>query len=105
TSSDTIGARRDGNITTLYGSKSGGHPILYSRFTGDATTGTFPMHYMSLFVNSKYYVSTSTPLQVFVTAYGNAGDYISGSYSGAMKDSIGTQTYNINGVFKIKRLQ
>jgi len=66
-------------------------------------TGSFPMSYISIYTNNKYYVSTSTSPQMNITTFDGVGGYVSGSYTGTIKDSASTATYPISGTFKVKR--
>ena len=65
--------------------------------------GTFPASQMVIYSANKYYVSTSNAPQINIATFGAVGDYITGSYTGTLKDSTSTATYPISGVFKVKR--
>lgn len=82
---------------------------VYAAFNG-TTTGSFNFSQLNIYANNHYYVPTATPVQVNVTTYGTLGQYVIGSYSGLVKDSVYGQTgtsntYSIQGNFRIKRTQ
>jgi hypothetical protein len=66
-------------------------------------SGTFPINYIAIYTNDKYYVTTSTAPQMNIATFGAVGQYVTGSYSGTVKDSTSTATFPISGNFKIKR--
>lgn len=74
----------------------------YASFTGPQATGTYPAGYFNVFTDGRYFVPTSTPVQITVTSFGAAGQYITGSYSGMLKDSVGSSTYSVSGNFKVR---
>lgn len=79
----------------------------YTSFNAMAT-GNFQLNDLIIYANQRSYVSTSTPMQVKVSAYGNAGQYVVGSYNGFVKDSTtngqqSSTTYAISGHFRVKR--
>lgn len=85
------------------------NPIYFSAAFNGRTTGSFSLTDLNILANGRYYINTSTAVQVTVTTYGNTGQYLIGSYSGSVKDSTGngqtsTAIYPINGKFKVKRL-
>ncbi|HVG41747.1 MAG TPA: hypothetical protein VM888_09060 [Chitinophagaceae bacterium] len=71
--------------------------------TNATTTGTFPLSYITIYTGNKYYVSTSTAPQINIATFGSLGQFVTGSYTGMVKDSMSTATYSISGNFKIKR--
>ncbi|HEU4904015.1 MAG TPA: hypothetical protein VFT06_14515 [Flavisolibacter sp.] len=84
-------------------------PIYFSAAFNGLTTGTFSLTDLNIMTNGRYYINTSTSVQVTVTTYGNAGQYLIGSYAGTVKDSTSngqtsTAVYPIHGNFKVKRL-
>ncbi len=74
--------------------------------TMDTVPGTFPISYLQIYHDSSTLdVIKQGTLNANITQYGSINGYIIGSFSGTVKDSIGTGTYPINCNFKIKRTQ
>lgn len=71
-------------------------------FVGAQQSGTFTADYFQVYTGGKYYVPTSTPLQVSVTTYGPTGQYVIGTYSGQVKDSSSSAIIPVAGEFRIK---
>lgn len=64
---------------------------------------------LNIMTNGHYYINTSTSVQVTVTTYGDARQYLIGSDVGTVKDSTSngqasTVVYPIHGNFNVKRL-
>jgi hypothetical protein len=100
---DSIGAIRKGDTTILFGVNPSASVRVMASFHGGDTTGAYRIDSMMIYRNNKYIVSTQNPVLANITSFGAPGQYIIGSYSGTLKDSSGTQTYPVTGVFKLKR--
>ena len=87
--------------TVIFGSTADFSSSVYANFDG-ITAGSFPA-YVNIFTGNKYYVSNNTPAQISISSFGNIGGYVTGSYSGTLKDSTGTATFSATGAFKLKR--
>lgn len=72
----------------------------YLSYYGPQSTGTFMTDQFAIFSNGRYYVDNQ-PVQVTINSFGTTGQPITGSYSGNLKDSVGTGTYTVTGNFKI----
>ena len=108
----------DGNLTNppdsvIYGYYNGAKNVItgynqsgllnsYVSFTGPQTPGTYTASYFNVFNIGKYFVTTTTPIQITITDFGGPGQNITGTYQGQAKDSLGFSTYNIHGTFKVK---
>lgn len=99
---DSIAMIRQGNATIIYGMNSNSRTNFYVGFTGAQSTGTYSSSDIYIFNGSEYYSQTSTPVQINVTNYGAPGQYITGTYSGNVKDSTTRTTIAISGQFKVK---
>lgn len=99
---DSISMVRQGNATIIYGMNSNNSTNFYVGFTGAQSTGTYSSSDILIFTGGKYYAQTSTPVQINVTNYGAPGQYITGTYSGNVKDSTAGTTLAVSGQFKVK---
>lgn len=99
--SDTLWITSSFGPTVIFGSTPDNSSIVYANFNG-ITAGTFPS-YVNIFTGNKYYVSGNSPVQLSINGFGNTGGYVTGSYSGTLKDSTGTGTFSATGSFKLKR--
>lgn len=107
---DSLFIYQSGNTTTFLGVTpyNAPNPGSFYASTNGTSTGIFDLAYFSIFTNNRYYVSTFTQPKVTISTYGNTGEYVIGSYSGVVKDSLppnfyNATTYSIHGNFKIKR--
>ena len=92
-----------GNSTAIYGSTNPVPTTAFAiAFVGSQQSGTYSADYIYLLSGGKYYVSTAIPLQVSVTTYGTAGQYVIGTYSGNVKDSTTSAIIPVSGEFRIK---
>jgi hypothetical protein len=92
-----------GNGTAIYGMTK---PVPTTAFAivfgGQQQTGTYAASNFAIYSGGKYYVPTSTPLQVNVTSYGGVGQHVMGTYSGNVKDSATSAIIPVSGEFRIK---
>jgi hypothetical protein len=65
-------------------------------------TGTVPASYVYITSNNKMYVAQST-ININITEYGPAGGYISGNFSGSLKDSTSSAIVPVNLLFRLKK--
>jgi hypothetical protein len=99
---DSIGMVRQGNTTVIFGMNANNSTNFYAAFARAQAAGTYPSSDILIYTNGRYYVQTGTPVQVNVTNYGAQGQYITGTYSGNVKDSTAGTTVAISGQFKVK---
>jgi hypothetical protein len=78
-----------------------GSSSTYFNFDGTAA-GNFSASYFNIYHAGKYFVGTSSPVQISVSSFGGPGQLIMGTYSGTVKDSTSPQTFNISGEFKVR---
>jgi len=88
-------------ITIFSGSNTGSTKKFYASFVSNQNPGVFATTYCNIYVDGKYYVQTSTPIQLNITTYGTAGGNIIGTYSGTLKDSTSSSMYSVSGQFKL----
>jgi len=74
----------------------------YLTFTGTASTGTFPISQLIIYTENGTYVAQEN-ISVIITEYGNTSQFITGSFNGNVKDSMGTSVFPINANFRVKR--
>jgi len=105
TPSDSLYLNTDYGFTLLLGNTAynATNSIGFYASTSGAAAGTFPANSMVIYTNNKYYVSTATAPQISISTFGTTGQYVSGTYTGVLKDSTSTSTYPISGTFKVKR--
>lgn len=94
--------RYSGTTTSIFGLNNSGSTIFSVSFDGAQVAGTYPSNYFSVFTDGRYYVQSGTPLQINVTNYGSAGQYVTGTYSGTVKDSTASSIISVNGEFRVK---
>lgn len=89
----------DFNVIVSY---SQNHPAnSYLSYYGPQAPGIYSANYMAIYSNGHYFVSTHTPVQLIINSFGSTGQPITGTYSGNLKDSVGTGVYPVHGTFKI----
>jgi hypothetical protein len=73
--------------------------------TGVTATGTYPISNVYVYRGSSVDAMQNGPLNVTISEFGNPGQYVTGSFSGNLKDSIagGSATIPFNANFRIKR--
>jgi hypothetical protein len=74
----------------------------YVSFDGPQSPGTYSSYNFLVYTGSKYFVSTTTPVVINITNFGTAGQPITGTYSGNVRDSANTTTFAVTGNFKVK---
>lgn len=99
---DSISQFVQGNSTYIYGLTKPTPITAFGVAFEGVRPGTYPARYYGVFVGGKYYVPTTTPVQVVVTAYGAAGQFIEGTYSGNVKDSVTAVVFPVSGSFRVK---
>jgi hypothetical protein len=98
---DTLWATTSFGPTVIFGNTPNFSSSVYASFNG-STAGSFPA-YVNILTGGKYYVYGNTSSQLSISSFGNVGGYVTGSYSGTLKDSTGTGTFSATGTFKLKR--
>ncbi len=99
---DSISQFVQGNSTYIYGLTKPTPITAFGVAFEGVKPGTYPARYYGVFVGGKYYVPTTTPVQVNVTSYGAAGQFIEGTYSGNVKDSVTSVVFPVSGSFRVK---
>jgi hypothetical protein len=99
---DSVSMARQGNTTIFYGQNAANSANFYVSFSGTQAVGNYSASDFLIYANGKYYVQTSAPLQINVTTYGMAGQYIIGTYSGNIKDSTASAIVAVTGQIKVK---
>jgi hypothetical protein len=102
---DSIFYSRGNGYTNFNAMSQSPYRYLYLNLsTIDTIPGTYPLSYLSIYHDSSTLnVINQGTLNATITQYGSVNGYITGNFSGTVKDSIGTGTYPINCSFKIKR--
>lgn len=103
TPKDSLGMSTANNFTKFQGlSKTATLTANYKMsFTG-SSVGDFQANECVIYVSGRYFVSTAAPINIKISNYGGLGSFVTGSYSGQIKDSTSGKVYNANGQFKIK---
>ena len=100
---DSIDFNRSGNNTAIYGStKPNATASSVLAFDGAQQAGTFLATDFGVTSGGKNYTTTSTPIQVNVTTYGTAGQYLIGTYNGNIKEFGTSSTITVTGSFRVK---
>lgn len=101
---DSLDFNYNGFATAIYGmTKPMPSTSFAISFPSGQQSGTYTADYFQVYTGGKYYVPTSTPMQVNVTTYGANGQYVIGTYSGMVKDSSSSAIVPVGGEFRIKR--
>lgn len=103
TPKDSLGMSTANNFTKFQGlSKTATLTANYKMsFTG-SSVGDFQANECVIYVSGRYFVTTAAPINIKISNYGGLGSFVTGSYSGQIKDSTSGKVYNANGQFKIK---
>lgn len=88
-----------GNVTNLSAYDTAQVSAIYMIFKNNEQTGTFPLS--ALYVNNLQAVPAST-VSTTVTAFGNVGDPIIGTFSGSFQDANSTN-HTISGSYRVIR--
>jgi hypothetical protein len=99
---DSISQFIQGNATYVYGMTKPTPITAFGVAFEGIGPGTYPARYYGVFVGGKYYVPSTTPVQVVVTAYGSSGQFIEGTYSGNVRDSLTSAVLPVSGSFRVK---
>jgi hypothetical protein len=87
------------------------NPLELSAVFFGTTEGVFNAKYLSIYKNgTRQFASDIFPLKVNISTYGAVGQYVVGSFSGTVKDSVqiaqGSQASQaIKGNFRVKRVR
>jgi hypothetical protein len=103
TPKDSLGMTTSNNFTKFQGfTKTSTLTANYRMsFTG-SSVGDFQAKECVIYVSGRYFVITPTPINIKISNFGGLGSFVTGSYSGPIKDSTTGNVYNANGQFKIK---
>jgi hypothetical protein len=104
---DTTFGNRSGTTTAITGytpQNSGTTAYRYTSFSfsGAAAPGNYSLINLSIYTAPNMYTMSGS-ITTSITEYGNPGQYIAGSFSGNVKDSMGTTIYPITCNFRVKR--
>jgi hypothetical protein len=99
---DSISQFVQGSSTYIYGLTKPNPITAFGVAFEGIKTGTYPARYYGVFVGGKYFVPSTVPVQVVVTSYGTAGQFIEGTYSGNVKDSVSAVVFPVSGSFRVK---
>lgn len=99
---DSILYSRTSNTNIFVAYNSSGSVNSYVSFDGAQTAGTYSSSNFIIYTSGKYYVPGSSPIQINVSVFGTAGQPITGSYAGTVRDSTTSATQTVTGNFKVK---
>ena len=100
---DSLAMTTISNKTTFFGNTVGSSVTANYRMSFPGTAvGSYQLSECLIYVSGHYFVSTPTPITINISSYGGVGSYVTGSYSGEIKDSTSGKTYAATGEFKIK---
>ena len=100
---DSLSMSTISNKTTFFGNTVGSSVTANYRLVFPGTTvGTYQLSECLIYISGHYFVSTPTPITINVSSFGGVGSYVTGTYSGEIKDSTSGKTYAASGEFKIK---
>lgn len=100
---DSLSFYHTNNTTYIYGQTRTSNAVGFgASFSGAQAAGNYFTEDFYLQANGNTYFQGTTPLQVIVSSYGTAGNYVTGTYSGIIKTSLSSPNYNITGTFRIK---
>ena len=103
---DSIGywlANSMSNFNSLPVTGSAGNSLQFGvpTLTG---TGTFPVSGFSLYTPNQVYFQNGA-MQCTISQFGNINDFILGSLSGSLKDTLSQTNYPMTGSFKVRRTE
>ena len=103
---DSIGywlANSMSNFNSLPVTGSAGNSLQFGvpTLTG---TGTFPVSGFSLYAPNQVYFQSGA-MQCTISQFGNINDFILGSLSGSLKDTLSQTNYPMTGSFKVRRTE
>lgn len=103
---DSIGywlANSMSNFNSLPVTGSAGNSLQFGvpTLTG---TGTFPVSGFSLYAPNQVYFQNGA-MQCTISQFGNINDFILGSLSGSLKDTLSQTNYPMTGSFKVRRTE
>jgi len=103
TPKDSLGMSTANNFTKFQGfTKTATLTANYKMsFTG-SSVGDFQAKECVIYVSGRYFVITPSPINIKISNFGGLGSFVTGTYSGPIKDSTSGKVYNANGQFKIK---
>lgn len=103
TPQDSLGMSMVNNITKFHGfTKTSTLTGNYRMSFPGTSAGDYQANECVIYVSGRYFVNTSSPINIKISSYGGLGSFVTGTYSGAIKDSTSGKVYNASGQFKIK---
>jgi hypothetical protein len=93
---------RYNNTSAVYGMNRANTTQFEVEFDGPEAPGSYSTNRFRVLVDGRYYVQTVAPVQVNVSAYGSSGQYLTGTFSGTVKDSLTSSNIAVSGSFKVK---
>ena len=97
---DTISASRIGTLTEIIANSPTTQNFISALFSGNRAPGTYNSN-MNMNINGITYQGSNEPVRVTVNQFGDTGDFITGSYSGELRDAD-FKRYAVKGYFKIR---
>ena len=103
TPKDSLGMSSLNNLTKFQGfTKTSTLTANYRMSFLGNTAGDYPANECIIYISGRYFVNTPSPINVKITSFGGIGSFVTGTYSGSIKDSTTGKTYTASGQFKIK---
>jgi hypothetical protein len=103
TPQDSLGMSTSNNQTKFQGfTKTSTLTANYRMSFPGSTAGDFQANECVIYVSGRYFVSTPSPINIKISSFGGLGSFVTGTYSGSIKDSTSGKTYTASGQFKIK---
>lgn len=103
---DTLTAYKDGNNTTISGrwvALGRDHQSTYFSFVGNGSTGNHNLNYLYVHKQPNIdYVPNGT-ITANITEYGSTGQFIAGSFTGNVRDSVTNVISPVQCSFRVKR--
>jgi hypothetical protein len=103
TPKDSLGMTTSNNFTKFQGfTKTSTLTANYRMSFAGSAVGDFQANECVIYVSGRYFVITPSPINIKISTFGGLGSFVTGTYSGPIKDSTSGKVYNANGQFKIK---
>ena len=103
TPKDSLGMTTSNNFTKFQGfTKTSTLTANYRMSFAGSAVGDFQANECVIYVSGRYFVITPSPINIKISNFGGLGSFVTGTYSGPIKDSTSGKVYNANGQFKIK---
>ena len=100
---DSLGMKIVSDTTVIYGTRKTNTLTANYRLTFPGTKiGNYKASEFLIYASGRYLVATSKPIDISISSYGGPGSFVTGSYSGPIKDSTSGITITATGEFKVK---